>query len=109
MLIRTCYSQYSLPKQLVKFSQQVTEILPKFPHLLKNIRPVFFTEKYTQIQLWGCCNLGLYHPPLMQNGNRNYHHIYSADANCIKWKIFFKPSRNPLEWTVIRNFLSCDT
>lgn len=57
MLIRTCYSQYSLPKQLVKFSQQVTEILPKFPHLLKNIRPVFFTEKYTQIQLWGCCTI----------------------------------------------------
>lgn len=32
------YYQYSLPKQLVEFSQQVTEILPKFPHLLKNTR-----------------------------------------------------------------------
>lgn len=50
MLIRTCYNPYSLPEELVEFSQQVTGILPKFPHLLKNIRAEDRNSP-TQIQL----------------------------------------------------------
>lgn len=50
MLIRTHYYQNSLPKQFVKFNHQVTEILPKYPHLLRNIRAEDRNSP-TQIQL----------------------------------------------------------